>query len=71
MNFTRIGAIVLAAALIAGTRSHAEQANAVAITVKGHQFQPAQIHAAANHPLSIRINPRHSGRAINAAREIR
>jgi len=55
MNFTRIGAIVLAAALVAGTRSHAEQVNAVAITVRGHQFQPAQIHAAANHPLWIRI----------------
>ncbi len=34
---------------------HAQEAAAAAISVKGHHFQPAQIKAPANRPLSIRV----------------
>jgi len=33
----------------------AQETTAVAVTVKGHQFQPAQIHAPANKRLAIRV----------------
>jgi plastocyanin len=51
----RITAVLAVATLAIGTRSHAEQATAIAITVKGHQFQPAEIHASANHPLALTV----------------
>lgn len=34
---------------------HAQEAASTAISVKGHRFQPAQIQAPANRPLSIRV----------------
>lgn len=45
----------LTATLAAATSSHAQQAAAVAISVKGHHFEPAEIHAPANRPLAIRV----------------
>ena len=58
-KFTRgrlfAGMVLAAIAIVfAGTGSQAQQA-AVAISVKGHQFQPAEIHAPANKPLAIRV----------------
>jgi Cupredoxin-like domain len=59
-KFTRgrpIAALLLAAIaiLFSGTGSRAQEAAAVAISVKNHQFQPAEIHAPANKPLAIRV----------------
>jgi Cupredoxin-like domain len=59
-NFGRAGLIVRTLVLgtvllTVGTSSHAQQAGAVAITVKGHHFQPAEVHAPANHPLTLRV----------------
>ena len=45
------GAAIFAAATPAG----AEQSAAVSISVKGHHFEPAEIHAPANRPLAIRV----------------
>ncbi|HUI13288.1 MAG TPA: cupredoxin domain-containing protein [Xanthobacteraceae bacterium] len=50
------GSFVLAAAIFtAGTPLRAQQAHALAITVKGNHFQPASLSAPANQPLSITI----------------
>lgn len=48
-----VWALVLATAT-AGTVA-AQQAASVAISVKDHRFQPAEIHAPANTPLTIRV----------------
>ena len=48
------GFLCCAVALAAGTASAAEHA-AVAIAVKSHQFQPAEIHAPANKPLALHV----------------
>jgi hypothetical protein len=49
------GAILgLAAFVGAATGTTAQQA-AVSITVKGHQFQPAEVHAPANKQLAIHV----------------
>ena len=45
---------VAAAMLTPATAVHAQQA-AVSISVKGHHFQPAEIHAPANRPLAITV----------------
>jgi len=37
----------------AGTR--AQQATAIGVSVKGHHFQPAEIRAPANRPLTLRV----------------
>jgi Cupredoxin-like domain len=50
---TMVGA-VMAAAILAGSLS-AQESAAVAISVKGHQFDPAELHAPANKPLAIRV----------------
>ena len=47
-------ALAATAIVLPGSGSFAQQA-AVAISVKGHQFQPAEIHAPANKPLAIRV----------------
>jgi hypothetical protein len=39
----------------AAPRLHAEPNATVAISVKGHHFQPAEIHAPANQPLAIHV----------------
>ena len=50
----RVAILVLATALLASaTALHAQQAT-VEISVKGHHFQPAEIHAPANRPLAIK-----------------
>jgi uncharacterized protein (DUF58 family) len=46
-----IGAAILAA----GASARAEQSAAVSIAIKGHHFEPAEIHAPANRPLAIRV----------------
>ncbi len=57
---SRIGSIAGATAaamtmMVAGAGLHAEQAAAVAISVKGHHFRPAEVHAPANRPLTIKV----------------
>jgi hypothetical protein len=47
--------LVLAAAMVmCGTSAQAQQAT-VSISVKGHHFQPAQVHAPANRALALRV----------------
>jgi uncharacterized protein (DUF58 family) len=45
------GAVILAA----GAPARAEQSATVSIAIKGHHFEPAEIHAPANRPLAIRV----------------
>ena len=51
-----VGVLMLVATMF-GTRasSHAQQPDAVAISVRGHHFQPAEIRAPANRPLILRV----------------
>jgi hypothetical protein len=53
----RVAALLFATAIvaIAGASSRAQDAAEVAISVKDHHFQPAQISAPANRPLTIRV----------------
>jgi hypothetical protein len=44
---------LIAATILGSTSLHAQQV--VAISVKDHHFQPAEIHAAANQPLAINV----------------
>ena len=44
-----------AAALFASERANAQQSASVAISVKDHRFQPSQINAPANRPISIKV----------------
>jgi len=59
--FVKVGSIAVAlslagtALLFGGEGARAEQGAAVAISVKDHRFQPAEIHAPANRPLAIRV----------------
>ncbi|HEY2528763.1 MAG TPA: cupredoxin domain-containing protein [Xanthobacteraceae bacterium] len=46
----------LRAAMVAGAGLHAQQAVSVAISVKDHHFQPAEVHAPANRPLTIKVS---------------
>ena len=60
MGFTSvrsiIGVLPLAVALLAAiTGAHAQQGAAIQISVKGHHFQPAELHAPANQPLAITV----------------
>jgi hypothetical protein len=51
----QIAVLVLVTTMLAfGTELYA-QAAAVAISVKDHHFQPAEIHAPANKPLAIKV----------------
>jgi hypothetical protein len=55
---SRLAAVLVAAAIIAaaGTGARAQEAAAeVAISVKDHHFQPGEIRAPANRPLTIRV----------------
>jgi len=57
---SRLAAVVAAAAIVAaagaGAGARAQEAAAeVAITVKDHHFQPGEIRAPANRPLTIRV----------------
>jgi len=50
------GLLALAAVLwVTGAELRAEQSATVSISVKGHRFEPAQIHAPANRPLAVRV----------------
>jgi hypothetical protein len=50
------GALVLLTAVFsAGGHSHAQQATTIEISVKGHHFQPGEIHAPANRPVILRV----------------
>src|SRR5262245_26132164 len=51
-----VGILVLVTTMLAaGVNSHAQQPHPVAISVKGHHFQPAEIRAPANRPLILRV----------------
>jgi heme/copper-type cytochrome/quinol oxidase subunit 2 len=50
----RLAALVLATALAAAP-ARAQDSAEVAVLVKDHHFQPGQIHAPANRPLSIKV----------------
>jgi heme/copper-type cytochrome/quinol oxidase subunit 2 len=51
-----VGVLVfVGATFFAGGNPHAQQAATVDISVKGHHFQPAQIHAPANKPVILRV----------------
>ena len=54
MKFLGVVAIAITAAICPGGLS-AQESAAVAISVKGHQFEPAQVNAPANKPLAIRV----------------
>jgi heme/copper-type cytochrome/quinol oxidase subunit 2 len=47
--------VLLTAMISAGGSAHAQQAATIEISVKGHHFQPAEIHAPANRPVIIRV----------------
>ena len=55
----RLAALVLATAIVAvagaGAGARAQDAAEVAIAVKDHHFQPGEIRAPANRPLTIRV----------------
>ena len=48
-------ALLTTAVLFASERGNAQQSASVAISVKDHRFQPSQISAPANRPISIRV----------------
>jgi Cupredoxin-like domain len=51
-----VGLLVLVATMLGTSVSpHAQQPDAVAISVKGHHFQPAEIRAPANRSLVLRV----------------
>ena len=49
--FTLLGTAVL----LASERANAQQSASIAISVKDHRFQPSQITAPANRPISIKV----------------
>ncbi len=53
-KMTAILLVLAAAMLICGTSAQAQQAT-VSISVKGHHFQPTQVHAPANRALALRV----------------
>ena len=51
-----VALLVIGPALFLSTKNlHAQQNAAVAISVKGHRFAPAELHAPANRPLAITV----------------
>lgn len=54
MKFFALAGAVVAAGICAGSLS-AEESAAVAISVKAHQFDPAELPAPANKPLAIKV----------------
>ena len=48
-------ALIATTVLFASGHSNAQQSASVAISVKDHHFQPSQISAPANRPISIRV----------------
>jgi hypothetical protein len=60
MKFLAIACAIISMGILTGGVS-AEESTAVAISVKGHQFDPAEPHAPANKPLAIRVKNLDSG----------
>ena len=54
MKLLAIACAAFAVAVCAGGLS-AEESASIAISVKGHQFDPAELHAPANKPLAIQV----------------
>jgi heme/copper-type cytochrome/quinol oxidase subunit 2 len=52
---SQIGVVIVAAAVIFAGSLHADDSTEVSISIKGHHFQPAEIHAPANKPLTIKV----------------
>lgn len=51
-----IGAVAALGAIVAAASAlGAQQGGAIAISVKDHHFQPAEVHAPANQPLAITV----------------
>ncbi|MBV1697696.1 MAG: cupredoxin domain-containing protein [Hyphomicrobiales bacterium] len=50
-----IGVVIVAAAVIFAGGLHAQDGAEVSISIKGHRFQPAEIHAPANKSLTIKV----------------
>ena len=53
-EFLAVACAISVAAILTGSLS-AEESTAVAISVKGHQFEPAELRAPANKPLAIQV----------------
>jgi hypothetical protein len=60
LKFLVLAGAVAAAGMCAGSLA-AEESAAVAISVKAHQFDPAELHAPANKPLAIKVKNLDSG----------
>lgn len=54
LKFLTMAAAVAAVSFCAGNLT-AEESAAVAVSVKGHQFDPAELRAPANKPLAIKV----------------
>jgi Cupredoxin-like domain len=54
LKFFALAGAVVAAGICAGSLS-AEESAAVAVSVKAHQFDPAELRAPANKPLAIQV----------------
>jgi len=53
---TRFGPILLAtAALLAASGARADDAVILSLTIKDHQFQPAEVHAPPGKPITFRV----------------
>jgi len=52
---TLAACVATAAMLVPVGALRAEEATVVAISVKGHEFQPAEVHAPANRPLTLKV----------------
>jgi hypothetical protein len=53
---SRLAAVAVAAAIVAAAGARAQEAAAeVAVSVKDHHFQPGEIRAPANRPLTIKV----------------
>ena len=54
--------LTLAALLMAAPAVYAQQATTLTVTVKNHRFQPSQLTAPANVPITIRVKNQDSAR---------
>ena len=54
-KFVSCALALVATAFLTSAGTRAQQATAIGISVKGHHFQPSEIRAPANKPLTLRI----------------
>jgi Cupredoxin-like domain len=54
-KFLAAAAAILLAGVPASNAAQAQQAATITISVKNHRFQPAQIHAPTNVPITLRV----------------